>query len=175
MFPCRLNKFRIKYIFTATIHQYNHSLTRSAFSSFPSHSIHNVAVHRVLLQGSLGSNKSRWKRFRVDIDLRYYSMKFFSHSLLTYEMFLFTKTFKKRQLRSEVESLDQVRNAVICFSEKLKADTWRDFVHVPPLSFTFSIFGLFMALLTRQLQDVFRSHAPPSELPAFDTCLRRPQ
>lgn len=67
---------------------------------------------------------------------------FFSHSLLTYEMFLFTKTLKKRQLRSEVESLDQVRNAVICFSEKLKADTWRDFVHVPPLSFTFSIFGL---------------------------------
>lgn len=34
-------------------------------------------MHRVLLQGSLGSNKSRWKRFRVDIDLRYYGMKFF--------------------------------------------------------------------------------------------------
>lgn len=90
-------------------------------------------------------------------------------------MFLFTKTLKKRQLRSEVQSLDQVRNAVICFSEKLKADTWRDFVHVPLLSFTFNIFGLFLALLTRQLQDVFRSHAPPSELPAFDTCLLGPQ
>lgn len=57
------------------------------------------------------------------------------------------------------------------FFEKLKADTWRDFVHVPPLSFTFSIFGLFMALLTRQLLDLSGSHVPPSELPAFDTCL----
>lgn len=46
---------------------------------------------------------------------------FFSHSLLTYEMFLFTKTLKKRQLRSEVQSLDQVRNAVICFFWKVKS------------------------------------------------------